>query len=105
MKLTGKAALEFLSWYVQNVDTKVLSHVQFRHMPDNVQWGVYVDFFDSKEVKISVCWIEDSFWSEVQISQPSPFSDWVAKYEEEFKSLAEARKAAIEKANEIYNAR
>lgn len=95
MKLTGQASLDFLSWYVKNQDRRKLSLVQFKHMEFNVQFSVLVDFFESKGVFITI----------------SPCSCMVAKEGPCFEgpvetsSRAESRTVAIEKANELYNAK
>lgn len=85
MKLTGKAERDFNKYLMRDVygfkDFKPIGYSdQFNNCIDSMKWGVYVDFFDSK-----------NHYVEVDRLLVSNFS------------MGYARTAAIEKANEIYN--
>lgn len=90
MILTGKAKEDFREYFESNND--YLGVGDFYNLPLSMQWGVYVDFFDS-----------------VNIITPVISQGWECFYTtwrgnmQQFKTRAEARKAAIEKACEIYN--
>lgn len=102
MELTGKCATEFMYWYVKSMNIHKLTLVQFRNMPDNVQWGVYVDFFDSVGLHIIIERMEVASdykaFASVVINEET-------KTDSEFVSLSrqEVRKEAIIKACELYN--
>lgn len=112
MKLTGQAKEAFEDYLEkQSIEydpkmelyPKTFLVENFSRVPFSMQWGVYVDFFDGEGVKLSVTWLEDNYWTEVQIEQPNPFSNWIIRYEEQFETLVEARISTLERANEIYN--
>lgn len=92
MKLTGKAKEDFEKWYIKSYDS-VMTITAFYNLPFAMQWGVYVDFFDSKGIEIMLdkdfrdCW--------VFVIDATEYGN--------FSTRAEARKEAIETANEIYN--
>lgn len=101
MILTGKCKKDFEEWFEENTN-KVLNlsyaHSFFDKYPESMRWGVYQDFFDSKELNI-FCFI-DPF---------APFGNWIFAVEPNYSefgnynSRKESQTAAIEKANEIYN--
>lgn len=77
---------------------------EFDKLPDSMKWGVYVDFFDSAGIRIDI---------DVDAPERYEQGDWfdyyiytkTSTYENErpFTTRPEARKAALEKAIEIYN--
>jgi hypothetical protein len=106
MELTGKCKEDFEKWY----NNPLVEHVGLRRLPqwfytltESMQYGVYVDFFDSVGI-----FCEDRRYTDINMA-------WVVKYpnfkgmQDRFDGLTktrqEARSKAIEKANEIYNAR
>lgn len=100
MELSGKAEKEFKEWY-ENPKREawaiLRSYKYFLTLPESMQWGVYVDFFDWVGVYISL-----------ESESPSRFKIdvWSSEIIEEFDDLEsreEARIKAIELANEIYN--
>ena len=101
MKLTGKAKEEFEKWYYgwigETVNLKAWLQLKldlFYSQEDSMKFGVYVDFADSVGIEISIINdgtnvfrydIDGEFHPRVRLSRP------------------EARTAAIEKFNEIFN--
>lgn len=91
----------FDDFYVIN-DEAVTNHcdlhkiLPFDKFPKSMQYGVYVDFFDSVGVSISIEGIENIFCYE--INTKNGFAN-----DFNFKTRQETRAKAIEKANEIYN--
>ena len=98
MKLTGKCKDDFEKWY-DGFTSDCQNYKEWDSwFPLNMQYGVYVDFFDSKEFNISThvrvfsiqwsCFVSDGF--------KSGYYD---------KGRGYTRLKAIEKANEIYNSK
>ena len=111
MKLTGKCREDFEKWYVKNSDSLYYIDV-FKELPESMQYGVYVDFFDSVGINIDVChnYILDGkndniivlgYYYELN-AQPNIH---VSQDCEDHKTRPESRAQAIEKANEIYNSK
>ena len=107
MKITGKCKEDFDKWMlINNKDllklsdphiyySEVVDMVQlFKHLTESMQYGVYVDFFDSVDIKITMN-AYDSFWYYIVCK-----SKYIG---DELNTRAKARTQAIEKANEIYN--
>jgi hypothetical protein len=98
MKLTGKCKEDFEKWLYKNLykdsnyTFEYILELFYSYTP-SMQYGVYVDFFNSEEIYMSI--VNDFEFIEVIVDRiiidiPSQL-------------YAEARTAAIEKANEIYN--
>lgn len=115
MKLTGKCREDFEKWYVKqglnfnvvtdvegNKDTYYIPVSYFNDYPQSMQYGVYVDFFDSVGIRISIRNIGDSYWYVINYPNKKGLQD---RYEGKFMSRPKARTAAIEKANEIHNSK
>ena len=108
MKLTGKAKVEFEKWFEFDSGCKPFMHrneyvtaiESFYNLPKSMQCGVYVDFFDSFGIKISIINISDAYWFVINNVNTTGKKD---RYECKYMSRPEARTTAIEKANEIYN--
>jgi hypothetical protein len=102
MKLTGKCKEDFEKWYIKDLVEKELALEEFYNSSDSMQYGVLVDFFDSVGVNIEV-------WIEYQVG--GVLIDFYAVLVNDenisggFETRQEARTKAIEKANEIYNAK
>jgi hypothetical protein len=109
MKLTGKCKEGFEEWmlinnkelvkYSEERYSEVIDMSQlFKYLTDSMQYGVLVDFYDSVGVFIQI---------ETRIfDKEHPcyiYSETVYNRVGLFKTRHEARIAAIEKANEIYN--
>lgn len=110
MKLTGKAKEDFKEWFnnlpmQKSIDKMRL--VAFYTLPPSMQYGVYVDWFDSVGLSIRVGIHYDDFEDEYIgfhpiIFKPTDFYQlsWSLDLE---RTRAEARTKAIEKATETYN--
>lgn len=111
--LTGKCKEKFERWYLmtqceleslrrateEEWESATKDIIQrFRAWDFNMKYGVYEEFFDSLNINIWVYTSNSETWhgavlQETRYLSSLPYS----------KSRHEARKAAIEKANEIYN--
>ena len=114
MELTGKCKVEFEKWYLTKdyYDDYYIAFVpkkgmmdefrciNFKEFPESMQWGVYVDFFDSVNLFIEVIVVEIDDFS-FQIFKKESAKSLSNGFT--FNTRPEARNAAIEKANEIYN--
>ena len=94
MELTDKCKEAFEKWNSENNYGKY----KFEDFNDSMQYGVYVDFFESVGLFV-----------EVKVKPKINFNygihdrlEWLVS-SEFFNSRPEARKAAIQKANEIFN--
>jgi len=119
MNLTGECKKAFENWYMNIYHKKfTLNHLEliqathlnrlgvFNCMPENMQYGVLVDFFDSVGVKVIddydinlkeyFVWIMEDF----KDARTLLGLDNDTQY---YKTRNEARTAAITKANELYN--
>ena len=106
MKLTGKCKEDFEKWVSKqpysishDVGERAMNIVPLSEMieqlPQSMQYGVLVDFFDSVDIGISMNQYNNTYWYDIE----NPYTiDG-----DELKSRPEARKQAILKANEIYN--
>ena len=94
MRLTGKCKVDFEKWRISKKDS-YLKHCFFEELMPSMQYGVYVDFFDSVGHRIGVSPVlENDFWVYVNDEEIKDV---------DFKTRPEARAEAIKKANEIYN--
>lgn len=109
MILTDKCKEAFDKWYVPYIrkhpfvgdkyfDDTLID--QFYEWTDSMQFGVYVDFFDSVGIYIRTnkCYVSNNDWSYTIDSDTN-----CIKVVANIKTRTEARTKAIEKANEIYN--
>ena len=105
MKLTGQAYEDFEKWYG---DVVMLQHKEYYtdidYFTPSMQYGVYVDWFDSVGI-----YIEDKIDTDWDYKRITFYSDIDTNKEiyttqsNEHQTRAEARSKAIEQANEIYN--
>lgn len=94
--LTDKTLKAFKEWiknYPPMYRFFVEGQYQFKDLPDSMQYGVIVDFFDSVGIILQIgkqhsgrCWLYN-----------------VGLGNEESDTRPKARKAAVEKANELFN--
>ncbi len=114
MKLTRKCKEDFEKWFIENPEFWKSRRVQadlidwFNDLDESMQYGVYVDFFDSIGIYISD--MVDCYHSSRNKPQfsTSGFSMCVegngfCKDIDDLNTRQEAREQAILKANEIYN--
>lgn len=94
--MKGKAKEMFEKWLFDN---DIL--IGWFGLTESMQWGVYVDFFDSEGIYISIdAYIYRSsgeMYFEIEVNQEWPFSKHPTRQE--------ARAKAIEKATEMLNGR
>jgi hypothetical protein len=107
MELTGKCKQDFQNWYFNQeiFDDYYITYVpkkgmldefkciDFKELPKSMQYGVYVDFFDSVGIRISMNQFNKEYWYDIELTGDDSTC---------LKTRREARTAAIEKANEIY---
>lgn len=101
--LTGKAKEDFEKWYK---NTEIWEYYQFdefyEYLSDSMQYGVYVDWFDSVGIYLEVACMAEGWQSEVWLREVDRVRlDYCNHIENGTRH--EARTKAIEKANEIYN--
>ena len=99
MKLTGKCKEDFEKWYdISDIEGTPESVEWFDFYDSSMQYGVYVDFFDSVDLSINITIYKEGKWYDVDIND-----EWVGNGHA--KTRQEAREQAILKANEIYNSK
>lgn len=100
--LTGKSKDKFKQWYVFNPQRTSVTEVPystFCTLPFSMQYGVYVDFFDSVGIHLSMNHY-NNYWFDIRHSNGEHI---LTEDGNETSIRHEARIKAIEKANEIYN--
>lgn len=110
MLLTGKCKKEFVKW-LNSKDEFAEWSDDFKVTPFSMQYGVYVDFFDSVGIIIDIqpfIDYDENVYTEVMyfMIRAIPLNLEITEThynEEEFKTLKNAREQVIIKANEIYN--
>ena len=111
MKLTDKTKQDFEKWYREQ--TPEMGHwysiINFNNLPDSMKYGVYQDFFESKNMILDIQPIcdynSDGYIRVIEyicnvIEIGEKFID---RDIEGFELLKDARKFIINMANEIYN--
>ena len=100
MELTGKARESFEKWYLSNqkhydsmtvFDSGKIN--QFNYLPDNMKWGVYVDFFDSEGYEI-ILYKDAGTW-DIDVND-----EWK---QTNVKTRKEAREIAVKILYSLYN--
>lgn len=109
MVLTNKCKEDFEKWYkgIKNPNGHWYSLVNFNGLVDSMKYGIYVDFFSTIGIEISIkpsktynARFEYMIYNEI-IDGRSFIVEPL--YRNIKNSRQEARSRAIEKANEIYN--
>ena len=117
MKLTGKCEEDFEKWCLSNDNinedyyvesyTKFTEYrcIDFEELPKSMQYGVYVDFFDSVGLELVVHRSKTKYVSSVYyLIKPHLQEDEEVKCNKKgYSDRQQAREQAILKANEIYN--
>ena len=94
MKLTGQCKKDFEKWFIKDIEYHRQGyHRWFNLLPFSMQYGVYVDFFDSLGLQIIIN--HSHFW-QYSINPTN-------KHKSRMNSRHEARTESIKRANEIYN--
>ena len=107
MELTGKCKEAFEKWYADNVEFtgEVLYLEEFYILPPSMQYGVYLDFFDSVGIGIvsNTFTISNETSYNFDIYHNGGYLSNREALKDVCKMRSEARTAAIEKANELFN--
>lgn len=109
MKLTGKCKEDFEKWLLRGdyhdliIDALNLTVANsitksFHELPDSMKYGVYVDWFDSVGINV-LMFTQDSENFYTNLLKKGRYLIRVGG----FKTRPEARTAAINKANSLYN--
>lgn len=110
MKLTGKAREKFEDWWFNYMDQEMSIHT-FIQQHTCMQFGVYVDFFDSVGIIVSTRNFFDNvkdscfFMFIISDNKSRHLINHVKENTPFIKTRPEARTKAIEKANELLNER
>ena len=111
MKITGKCKEDFEKWFDDSENVEfgflpiqdheiIVGAENFYSLPDSMQYGVLVDFFDSVGITIQIEYYHHlSSFGASTLEKDGRYE----LYEIRSKPRQEARTKAIEKANEIYN--
>ena len=108
MELTGKCKEDFEKWYFKYqtkykmTANKKLELDTFNVSKNNMKFGVYVDFFDSKDIVIDLPPIQEPTMGG---TKTHGFKVYMRGFKQSHTILTRltARIKAVEKANEIYN--
>ena len=102
MKLNGKAKEDFEKWYLIEFENRNLHYIEGLDISDlSIQYGVYVDWFDSVDILINVHPHNSEDW-DYDLKDGVYLGLLNTEYDLS-PTRQEARTKAIEKANEIYN--
>jgi hypothetical protein len=96
MKLTGNCKEDFKNYLLNDLRDFSYKYNYFINLQDSMQYGVYVDFFDSVGIRISMNQFNKEYWYDIELTGDDSTC---------LKTRREARTEAIEKANEIYNSK
>lgn len=95
--ITGKCKEDFIKYLFESVGRgiRLYPYKVFRELEPSMQFGVLVDFFESKDLCIEICKMHLSKYYYWMIDDGCE--------ENTFNTRNDARIAAIKRANEIYN--
>jgi len=114
MELTGKCKEDFEKWFIETDKGNPIKswisedlgliylQTMFSVLPQSMQYGVYVDFFDSVGIIIDMRYIKMFKQFERVVSCVNRKIDSIL-YNDLHNTRQEAQIAAIKKANKIYN--
>ena len=106
MDLAGQCKIDFEKWFEKHEmhNEHHFSNLGFKHylmsfyaMHDSFKYGVYVDFFDSVNLHVSINHYKDVYWFDFTNK-----SDTIFNESDEYKTRNEAIREAIKQAKEIY---
>ena len=111
MELTGKAKEQFEKWLKKQSFNRLLGQGDkwivhnFYTFPDSMKYGVYVDFFDSEDLKVEILIspIANTMYSTKYDYSIFRANEEIYSTSFELDTRQEARTSAITKANEILN--
>ena len=108
MKLTGKCKEDFEKWFYINDGIKQsmaqfsdLTLYAFLQLPQSMQYGVYVDFFDSVDIYITDAYLDNLFKNRYYYEVAALDGETIIEARSEVR--IEVRIEAIKQANKIYN--
>ena len=104
MELTGKCKEEFekyrcLHYHETENEASHSGEIIWNYVSDSMQYGVYVDYFDSVDIRITINAGRSHFWADIYIDLSKDLS-WDSKM---IDTRKETKDLAIEKANELRN--
>jgi len=118
MELTGKCRTDFKKWFTDNLERKEIGEITdggwfvteiliddvWKDLPLSMQYGVFVDFFDSVGIMIDLRFIYmlQSYERIVYFKDRQNSKD-TTLYNKLHDTHQEARIESIKKANELYN--
>lgn len=92
--LTGNTKEAFEKWYRKSAyQDAVIFYEQFKRLSFNMQWGVYLEFFDSKGITISTSHVIDGR-TQLRIWRKLTLNDFASKYPTRQQAQIEAIKKA-----------
>ena len=100
MELTGKCKEDFEEWVYNHIcdDNKIKRPYEIYDYPDSIKWGVYLDFFDSFGLNITIT-LEFDYGYIIQENR----YDEIEEVKRWYSTRSEVRNEVITKANQIYN--
>tara|TARA_R110000796_G_scaffold208302_1_gene324559 strand:- start:8 stop:319 length:312 start_codon:yes stop_codon:yes gene_type:complete len=98
MELTEKCKEEFEKWWINFMDQEMSIHT-FIQQHKSMQWGVYVDFFDSVGFNIVIEQLDYQSWYNYRITNLVLLQFKGTK----LSCRPKTRLSAIDKANELHN--
>lgn len=105
IELNGRCKEDFEKWYFITTEYSKRSDIWFPNLPFSMQFGIYVDFFDSVGIDINMFQTPiNCFRMYIKVNGKVVYNPIREQNEGAIlKTRTEARQKAIEKANEIYN--
>ena len=108
MILTGKCKEDFEKWYENTYrEYDCYQVMDWFEYPFEFQYGVYVDFFDSVGycIEISIDYTRKDYGKPLYQWEVNDWNTTGFGHKDLVRHRQEARKSAIEKANELYNSK
>jgi hypothetical protein len=106
MILTGQCKKDFEKWYKDKYYFEVISYdknyVNFMNIPNSMQFGVLVDFFDKVGLEMTDFKWRGKFTAALYIDDDMKISDQIGK-DKGFKKRDDARIFIVKKTNDYYN--
>ena len=103
MELTGKCKEEFREYLLNGILDASYTYRYFITLPKSMQYGVYVDFFDSVDIRIDLISIGEPTMGGFNFFGHRFLINGFKANLTFINTRFEARKSAIEKANELHN--
>ena len=100
--MTDRVKKDFEKWLITEDSDFYLAGIfpeNFWNLSPSMQWGVWVDYYDSVLISINVYRISKK-WVQYDVIDFT-YNDFNVNEQGSFESFSEARKSALEKASEI----